>query len=119
MAIRDQLRANAAPHLQDGETIQAVFTGQTTSQWFALISYWIILIRNAYRVVIVTDRRILVARSGRLRTTPVKEILHEVSRQTRIGPPTGAVWYHTDALGEKLYIHRRWFKDIEAADAAA
>jgi Ni/Fe-hydrogenase subunit HybB-like protein len=119
MAIRDQLRSNAAPYLEDGEKIEAVFTAQTTSQWFALISFWIIVFKNAYRVVIVTDRRILVARSARLRTTPVKEIVATLPRQTRIGPATGAMWYHTDALGPKLYIHRRWFKDIEAADGAA
>jgi hypothetical protein len=118
MAIRDKMRANAAPYLQDGEQIQQVFAAQTTSQWFALVSYWIIVFRNAYRVVIVTDRRILVARAGRLSMTQVNEILRELPRSTHIGPPTG-LWFKTDRLGETLYINRRFFKDIEAADAAA
>jgi hypothetical protein len=117
MAIRDQMASNAAPFLQPGESIQAVMSAQTTSQYFALISYWIIIFSNAYRVVVVTDRRILVCRSGRFRLTPVKEVLREVPRQTVIGPAKG-LWYRTDALGEKLYIGKRFHKDIALADAA-
>ena len=115
MAIRDKMSANAAPHLQPGETIQAVFGAQTTSQYFALLSYWIILFTNAYRVVVVTDRRILVAKSGRLTTTPVKEIVRELPRNTRIGPPSG-LWWRCETLGEKLYVHKRFHKDVNAAD---
>jgi hypothetical protein len=118
VAIRGKLRTNAAPLLAPGEQIQSVFPGQTTSQYFALISWWIILFKNAYRVVVVTDRRILVCRSGRMSMTPVKAIERELPRATRIGPPSG-LWYRCESLGGKLYIHRRFFKDIEAADAAA
>lgn len=118
MAIRDKMRANAAPYLEPGEQIVAVFGAQTTSAWFALISYWIIVLRNSYRVVVVTDRRILLARSGRFSTTPVKEIVRELPRQTRIGPPSG-LWYKTDALGEVLYIAKRFHKDVTAADETA
>jgi len=118
MAIRDQLRSNAAPFLQPGEQIQAIFPAQTTSAWMSLISYWIIIIRNSYRVVIVTDRRIMVARSGRFRQTPVREIVHEVPRATKIGPPTG-LWLKTTALGERLYIAKRFHKDVAEADALA
>lgn len=118
MAIRDKLRANAAPHLQAGENIQAVFCAQTTSQYFALISYWIILFTNAYRVVVVTDRRILVCNSGRLRMTPVKSIVRELPRNVRIGPPSG-LWWRCETLGEKLYVHKRFHKDVNAADGVA
>jgi len=118
MAIRDKIRANAAPLLQPGEQIQAVIPAQITSGWMALISYWIIVIRGAYRVVVVTDRRILVCSSGRMRMTPVNEVLREVPRATLIGPPSG-LWYRTDSLGERLYIAKRFHKDILDADAAA
>jgi hypothetical protein len=66
MAIRDQIRANAAPLLQPGEEIEAVIPAQTVSQYFSLISFWIIVVSNAMRVIIVTDRRILLCRSGRI-----------------------------------------------------
>ena len=112
------MRTNAAPFLQPGEQIESIFAAQTTSAWFALISYWIIVLRNSYRVVIVTDRRILLARSGRFTITPVKEIVREVPRATQFGPPSG-LWFKTEALGETLYIAKRFHKDVIAADAAA
>lgn len=118
MAIRDTLRTNAAKHLQPGETIQSVFSAQTISAYLSLISYWIVIFRNAYRVVVVTDRRILVCSSSRFRVTPVRDVLRELPRSTQIGPPHG-IWYKTEALGEKLYVAKRFHKDIEAADAAA
>jgi hypothetical protein len=118
VAIRDKLRENAAPHLQPGETVQSVFCAQTTSAYFALISVWIILLTNAYRVVVVTDRRILVCSSGRFRMTPVKQILREIPRGTRIGPPSG-LWWRCDSLGERLYVHKRFHKDVNAADGVA
>src|SRR5690242_11941981 len=117
MAIRDTMRRNAEHLLQPGEQIQAVMPAQTTSQYFALLSYWIIILSNAYRVIVVTDRRILVCKSGRFRTTPVKAVERELPRQTMIGPAHG-LWYRCDSLGDKLYINRRFHKDIAAADAA-
>jgi len=116
MPIRDTLRSNAAPFLQPGETVQSVFTAQTASPYLILISYWILIFKNAYRVVVVTDRRILVCKSGRARTTAVKEVVAELPRATRIGPATG-IWYKCDALGDRLYIHKRFHKDVAAADA--
>ncbi|HEY3926087.1 MAG TPA: hypothetical protein VGL75_16100 [Acidothermaceae bacterium] len=115
MAIRDTLRKNAAPLLAPGETVQAIFPAQTTSQYFALLSFWIIIFRNSYRVIVATDRRILVCRSGRFRVTPVKGVLRELPRSTTIGPAHG-LWYRFDSLGEKMYVNLRFFKDVEAAD---
>jgi hypothetical protein len=118
MAIRDTLRSNAQHVLEPGETMQVVFAAQTTSQWFALISYWIIIIKNAYRVVVVTDRRILVCRSGRFRITPVNDVVNELPRSTRIGPASG-LWYRCETLGERLYIAKRFHKDVAEADSLA
>lgn len=117
MAIRDKIKANAAPFLEPGEVVQAVIPAQTTSQYFALISIWIIVFSNAYRVVVVTDQRILLCSSGRFRQTPVKAVLVELPRQTIIGPAHG-LWYRTESLGSKLYINKRFHKDVAAADAA-
>jgi hypothetical protein len=118
MAIRDQMAANAAPLLQPGETIQAIFGAQTTSQYLSLISYWIIVIKNSYRVVVVTDRRVLVCRAGRFRTTPVNEVLAELPRSTTIGEPHG-LWWRCESLGEKLYVHKRFHNDVRTADELA
>jgi hypothetical protein len=118
MAIRDKIRANAQPFLQAGEEIQAVIPAQTTSQYFVLISYWIIIFSNAYRIIVVTNQRILLFHSGRFRITPVGELIRELPRQTTIGPAHG-LWYRTEALGERLYINRRFHKDIATADTGA
>jgi hypothetical protein len=118
MGIRDTLRANAAHLLQAGESIHAVIPAQAISGWFALLSVWVIVFQDGARVIVVTDRRILVCRSGRVRMTPVKEVLTQAPRSTRIGPPSG-LWHKTGAFGEVLYVHKRFHKDIEAVDALA
>ena len=99
MALRDKLQKAVAPYLESGETVQAVF-------------------KKAWRVVAVTDHRIVVFRCGRGGTTKVEGIATETRRHTRIGPPKG-LWYRVDNLGERLYVHKRFHKDIDAADAWA
>jgi hypothetical protein len=116
VTIRDKMRSNASHLLQEGETVRAVFGGQTTSPYSPTLAYWIIIIKNSYRVVVVTDRRILVCQSGRFRSTTVNEVAEELPRETRIGPATG-LWYRCDTLGERLYIHKRYHKDVATADA--
>ena len=111
MAIRDTLRSNAAHVLQPGEAIQAVFSAMTTSPWFVLL-VWI----SGYRVVVVTDRRILVCRSGRFSGDLVKEVIRELPRNTKIGPAKG-LWFRCEMLGERLYIGQLFHKDIAKADA--
>jgi PPOX class probable F420-dependent enzyme len=44
--------------------------------------------------------------------------LDEVPRYVQIGPPSG-LWYKTEALGERMYIGKRFHKDIKNADAMA
>ena len=118
MGVREKIRENAQKVVPPGETIQAVIPVQTVSPYWSIVSYWIIIFSNAYRNVIVTDRRILICSTGRLSTTQVNEIIRELPRQTKIGPAEG-LWYKTDSLGETVFISRRYFKDIEAADTGA
>jgi hypothetical protein len=118
MAIRDKLRANTADVLEPGEQVQAVFNAQAASPWLSIISIWIIMMKNAYRIAVVTDKRILLIQAGRFSVTQNKGVIRELPRSTKIGPADG-LWYQTDALGEHLWIHKRWAKDIAEADAAA
>ena len=115
MALRDTIRRNAESLLQPGEEIQVVFPAQTVSQYFALISYWIIILQNAYRVVVVTNQRILVCRSGRWRISRVGAVENELPRSTEIGPAKG-LWYKCESLGQRLYINRRFHRDVASAD---
>ena len=112
MAIREKMRNRAAPLLQPGETVQVVFCAQTVSARSA----WKIIISKGYRVVVVTNRRILVCRAGRLRPGNVKGVERELPRTTRLGEPNG-LWWPCDSLGGRLYVHRRFHKDVRTADA--
>ena len=85
MAIRDKFATNAQPYLQPGERVEATFGGQTTNQWWILISVLILIFSNKYRVVVVTDRRILVLGGG-LDPDRVKGVVAEVPRDVAIGP---------------------------------
>ena len=69
------------------------------------------------RIVIVTDKAVLVARAGRMAGTRPLEILARLPRATRIGPLSGQVWMKTTLNEETIWIHRRFKKDVEAADA--
>lgn len=116
MAIRDKLRANAQAHLEPGEQIQAVFTCQSHSAWLMVATGVVpFVIFNTYMPVAVTDRRILVGDSGSFVTTKFNKIMAVLPRETQIGPATG-LWYKTEALGRRTYIHKRFHNDVNEAD---
>jgi hypothetical protein len=125
MAIRDRLRANAAKVLKPGETIQAVIPAQTINPLFyaplALMAVLplivIILIAEPFRVVVVTDRRILVCKAGKFRTTEVNEVLEKAPRATALGTPRGLQFKCTALGNENLYVAKRFFADVRQADA--
>lgn len=118
MALRDGMVSSSAQYLHPGEAVEAVFGGQTVSQYlFALTGMIGFLILNKYRIVAVTPQRILVLDAGSLGMKKARGVVTELPRSTRLGPPTG-MWHVIPANGEKLRVHRRFFKDIEAADAA-
>ena len=96
MTLRDKIRANAQPFLQAGEAIEAVIPAQTVRQYWSLLSFWLVA-RDTHRVIVATDRRILLCRSGRFTETPVRGVLAEFPRRTVIGPAHG-LWYRTDKL---------------------
>jgi hypothetical protein len=119
MAIRDSMLASAAPYLRQGEPVQAVFGAQTASQWLAaLTGVFVFLGLNRYRIVVVTPARILVLDAGRTSMKKARGVVTELRRSTRLGPGTG-LWHQIPAGQETLRVHRRFFKDIESADAMA
>jgi hypothetical protein len=117
IAIRDKIIENSQQFLQPGEQVQAVIGGQTLSGYWSLLSS-IVFFWNNYRAVLATDKRILVLHCGKLRMGKPQSVVREVGRATKIGPPSG-LWFKSESLGEKMYIHKRFHKDIEAADRAA
>lgn len=118
MALRDKLATQAAPSLRDGETVQHTFAAIATSPYWSLLSYWIIIVKDANRAVVVTDQRIIVFRTSRWRFTKFRNIERELPRSTAIGQPEGLNW-KTDDFGEPLWINKRFHKDVNAARESA
>ena len=118
MALRDSMRESAAQYLRPGEPIQAVIGAQTASQWLAgLTGIFVFLGLNHYRILAVTPSRIVVLDAGKSSMKTARGVVTELPRSTRLGPGTG-VWHRVQVGRENLRIHRRFFKDIQAADNA-
>ncbi|HUJ06696.1 MAG TPA: hypothetical protein VLX31_11360 [Streptosporangiaceae bacterium] len=119
MALRDTMRESSAQFLQPGESIQEVFGAQTASQWVAALGgIFLFLGLNRYRIFAVTPQRIVVLDAGKASMSRARGVVAELPRSTRLGPPTG-LWHVIPVGDEKLRVHRRFFKDIEAADSAS
>jgi hypothetical protein len=118
MALRDSMRDSAAPYLRPGEPVQAVIGAQTASQWLAaLTGFFVFLGFNRYRILAVTPTRILVLDAGKTSMKKARGVVMELPRTTALGPGTG-LWHRIPAGPETLRVHRRFFSDIETADAA-
>lgn len=118
IAMRERIQESAAPYLQPGEVIKEAFAAQSASPYWSLLSWIIIVAQNAFRAIVVTDRRIIVFQSSRMAFSNIKSVKRELPLRTQIGPVSG-LWSKTTTLGEPLYIARRFYKDVNAADAAA
>ena len=117
MALRDKLAERAQPYLEPGEQVRHVFMGQTgPSPWFAALSYWIVLFAGKYFIFVVTDRAIIVLRASKLVTSKPKALEARLPRATQLGPVKG-IWAETHALGQRVWVNKRFHKDVQAADA--
>jgi hypothetical protein len=119
MALRDKMSDSARQFLQPDEQIQAVIGAQTASQWLAgLTGVFIFLGLNRYRILAVTPERIVVLDAGKTSMAKARGVVTELPRSTRLGPGTG-LWHRIPAGSETLRVHRRFFGDLETADAAS
>jgi hypothetical protein len=117
MALRDNLRERVAPFLAPGEQIQQVFICQAgANPWvagmFGLLGQSFV----KRRIVAVTTHGVLVLGATFNGTKPTG-VINRLPRGTRIGPAKG-VWAPISLGGEKNWVHRRFQKDVEAADGA-
>lgn len=116
------MRASAAQFLNPGETIQAVLGAQTGSPLvrgiggaFGLLGVLAMSAFNDFRIVAVTDQRILILDAGTWNFKTARSVVEILPRATRLGPATD-VWHSIKPASGKLWIHRRFYKDLEAAD---
>jgi hypothetical protein len=118
MALRDKISAAAQSHLQPGETVQTAFGAMGASPYWSLLSYWIVVVKDANRAVVATDRRILLFRTSRMRWTTFKRLEAEVPRATLLGEPSGMNW-KCSAFGQTIWVNKRFHKDVRETDAQA
>jgi hypothetical protein len=117
VALREKLAQRAAPYLEPGEQIQAIFVAQSgPSPYWSLLSTWIVIFAAGYRTIVVTDRAYVILRNGRLSGTKPKDILSRHDREVRLGHPSG-LW-GSITLDRRYWVHKRFHKDVLAADDA-
>jgi hypothetical protein len=121
MALRDKLAAKCQPFLPDGAQVRQVFVCQTgpnpwKSQLFGLMGS--LFVKVQYRIVCVTQDAIYVFRSnGKMQANPA-EVIEVLHRQTRLGPVKG-IWGKFEMMGERHWVHRKFQKELNAADQEA
>jgi hypothetical protein len=112
---RKQLRAWAAPYLEPGERLQAVFK-VALQLGFDMAQHL-----DPY-LVAATDRRILVLHVEWRRVAEPRRLPMQLDREQRFGVPyrRGAIALHPSILlgGETVVVPKRFFPDVAAADAA-
>ncbi len=116
VAIREKIIEHAKPLLEPGEQIQAVIPAQTKNGWLGALGIFWLIFTNNYRPIVVTDRRIVITESGRWKMAQPTSIYKSLDRNTQIGPASG-IWWKSTSLGEPLYIHKRFHKDVDKADS--
>src|ERR1051326_3875121 len=99
MAIREKMAQRAQPFLEPGEQVRQIFIGQTgPSPYFALLSYWIVILFGKYRMV---------------RPAKPKGLVKRIPRNTPLGPIHGALWAPVQLEDERIWVHKRFHKDVE------
>ena len=125
MTLRDKLRERAQPFLEPGEQVQQVFQAQGGLPPYLanlpLFGALGALLQGAVvrRVIVVTDRAILLLDADKMNGTKPKALVSRLPRSTRIGPVRrGVPWTPIQLDGSRLWVHTRFQPDVQAADAA-
>jgi hypothetical protein len=118
MALRDRLARRVQPLLEPGEQVHEVMMAQTGPNPYLAAANYQILLAAKHRIIVVTDRAVVVVRAGSLTRTSAKEVIARLPRSTRIGPLSGR-WAKTEINGEEQWINKRFHGDAARADAGA
>jgi hypothetical protein len=118
MALRDKLAERVQPLLEPGEQVQEVALSQTgPSPYLAIVTY-LVFFAVKRRIIVVTDRAIVIVKAGAWTGTSAKEVIARLPRGTRLGPLSG-LWAKAVINGEQQWIHKRFHGDIARADSVA
>src|ERR1019366_3127227 len=127
MASEKTLIKNCQPHLEGGETIQYAFTAESGFSRGLEALGWIpgfdeavklLIISNKPRVVVISDKRIVVFSASRLSRTKPRVMLQAFPRSTRLEHGTGR--RSTLKLGDhSLRVERHVYGLLDKASAGS
>ena len=117
MALREKLIERTKPFLEADEQVKAVFLAQTgPTPWLGGLGALIYAFIAKFRIVVVTDRSIVLLKAGALGGTKPKELVKRVPR-TPLEPFSAKVWGKVMIDGERHWVHRRFKKDVDAVSS--
>jgi hypothetical protein len=117
MALRDKLYQRSTKFLEPGEQVQAVFLAQSGPSPYWLLLTTVVVFFTGYRIVVVTDRAIIVERSSLWSGAVPKQVLARLPRTQQLGPLSG-LWGKLQLGPTRLWVHKRFHRDVTQADAA-
>jgi hypothetical protein len=122
MTPRKDLTERSARFLPPGSEIRQVFICQTAPSFaFFLITYLtgLTMLWIRYRCVVVTPDAIYVLDSSKVSGgAQPRSLVGTLPRRTELGPVSGR-WGQVNLLGERHWVHKRFHRDIAAADDEA
>jgi hypothetical protein len=119
---RPDLVARALPLLPPGSEVRQAFIAQAAPSFASFtVTYLtgLTMSRIKYRCVAVTTEAIYVLESTKLSggANP-QSVVGAMPRSSRLGPAWGR-WAEVELLGERHWVHQRFFDQLAAADAEA
>jgi hypothetical protein len=118
---RADLVERALSFLPAGSEIRQAIIGQTAPNFLYFIVTYLtgIMSRNKYRCVAVTPQAIYVLDSTKWSGgAKPQALVGQMPRHTRLGPVSGR-WTQVELLGERHWVHKRFYDQIAAADREA
>jgi len=118
--ISAKIRKKIEPKLEPGESLQQVFLAQSgLNPYWLLTAAYVMAFWNKYWVFAVTDRRILIFRASVWMPSAAKDLAAALPRSTRFGSVSGLWWGALEIGGTRYWVHKKFQKDVRAADADA
>ncbi len=117
MALRDKLQARVQPMLEPGEKIEHVWMMQSGMSPYLMggLGALIFMLVNKFYVVAATDKNIVLFKAGKLIPSKPNSVIERLPRSTRFDV-SGKLWGKSSVGATTYYVHRRFFKDVEAAN---
>jgi hypothetical protein len=115
MGWRDKVLAGAQQYLEPGEQVRAVGLGQSgPSPWVTALIGWLVMFAFAkFRVIVVTDRAIVLLDASGWSPAKARGVVGRYPLQSFAD--LKGLWGKTNVGDNKLWVHKRFQKELKAA----